>query len=205
MLGAPFYVMELVDGMPYRTRGRSWSHAGSGAHPRDRRTRLVDTLADLHAVDPPQSGWPTSAGRRASSPARCAAGASSWTRRAAARSPGSTSCATRLAERMPRRRGRAPWSTATTGSTTSSSTPDDGSARCVDWEMATLGDPLTDVALLLTYQRIAALGVGAGVSDRLRRPASRRREDSCSGMRRAPAATSVTSASTRRWPASSSR
>ena len=34
----------------------------------------------------------------------------------------------------------------------------------VDWEMATLGDPLTDVALLLTYQRIAALGVGAGVS-----------------------------------------
>jgi aminoglycoside phosphotransferase (APT) family kinase protein len=43
-------------------------------------------------------------------------------------------------------------------------TPAGDIGAVVDWEMATLGDPLTDVALLLTYQRIAALGVGAGVS-----------------------------------------
>jgi aminoglycoside phosphotransferase (APT) family kinase protein len=43
-------------------------------------------------------------------------------------------------------------------------TASDEIGAVVDWEMATLGDPLTDVALLLTYQRIAALGVGVGVS-----------------------------------------
>ena len=70
-------------------------------------------------------------------------------------------------------------------------TPDDAIGAVVDWEMATLGDPLTDVALLLTYQRTAALGVGAGVSTAPGRPASRVARTSCSGMRRAPAATSV--------------
>jgi len=34
----------------------------------------------------------------------------------------------------------------------------------VDWEMATLGDPLTDLALMLLYQRLAAFG-GDTVSD----------------------------------------
>jgi aminoglycoside phosphotransferase (APT) family kinase protein len=34
----------------------------------------------------------------------------------------------------------------------------------VDWEMATLGDPLTDLALMLLYQRLAAFG-GGTVSD----------------------------------------
>lgn len=54
VLGAPFYVMEYVDGVPYRTAGQL-----SGIGPE--RTRravlgLVDTLVDLHAVDPEAVG-----------------------------------------------------------------------------------------------------------------------------------------------------
>ena len=56
-------------------------------------------------------------------------------------------------------------------------TPDDAIGAVVDWEMATLGDPLTDVALLLTYQRIAALSVGAGVSTAPRAAGFPSRED----------------------------
>ena len=35
----------------------------------------------------------------------------------------------------------------------------------VDWEMATLGDSLTDVALLLVYDRLSGLAGGAAVAD----------------------------------------
>jgi len=38
--------------------------------------------------------------------------------------------------------------------------PDDQVAAVVDWEMATLGDPLTDVGLLIVYQRMDRLGEG---------------------------------------------
>ncbi|MGH3432597.1 MAG: phosphotransferase family protein, partial [Thermocrispum sp.] len=54
VLGAPFYVMERVDGTPYR-------HAGELERLGPARTRaiatdLVDTLAALHAVDPDAVG-----------------------------------------------------------------------------------------------------------------------------------------------------
>ncbi len=35
----------------------------------------------------------------------------------------------------------------------------------VDWEMATLGDPLTDVALLQVYDRLSTISGGAAVAD----------------------------------------
>jgi aminoglycoside phosphotransferase (APT) family kinase protein len=38
--------------------------------------------------------------------------------------------------------------------------PDDKVAAVVDWEMATLGDPLTDVGLLVVYQQMDRLGEG---------------------------------------------
>ena len=50
----------------------------------------------------------------------------------------------------PSTRGRGPAScTATTASTTCSSMPTTGSRAVLDWEMATLGDPVTDLALML--------------------------------------------------------
>ena len=35
----------------------------------------------------------------------------------------------------------------------------------VDWEMATLGDPLTDLALLLVYDRLSEVAGGSAVAD----------------------------------------
>jgi aminoglycoside phosphotransferase (APT) family kinase protein len=34
-------------------------------------------------------------------------------------------------------------------------------AAVVDWEMATLGDPLTDVGLILAYEQLASLDTGS--------------------------------------------
>jgi len=42
---------------------------------------------------------------------------------------------------------------------------DDQIAAVVDWEMATLGDPLTDVGLLIVYQRMDRLADGPMASD----------------------------------------
>jgi aminoglycoside phosphotransferase (APT) family kinase protein len=42
---------------------------------------------------------------------------------------------------------------------------DDQVAAVLDWEMATLGDPLTDVGLLIVYQRMARLDEGPMASD----------------------------------------
>lgn len=54
VLGAPFYVMEYVDGVPYRTAEQL---AAIGPE-RTRRAvlGLVDTLVELHAVDPEAVG-----------------------------------------------------------------------------------------------------------------------------------------------------
>ena len=40
----------------------------------------------------------------------------------------------------------------------------------IDWEMATLGDPLTDVALLLVYDGLATIAGGGAVADASARP-----------------------------------
>ncbi|WP_010315317.1 phosphotransferase [Saccharopolyspora spinosa] len=42
---------------------------------------------------------------------------------------------------------------------------DDQLTSVLDWEMATLGDPLTDLALLNLYQRLPRLPAGAVVTD----------------------------------------
>ena len=50
VIGAPFYVMELVEGTPYRTA--SQLEALGAERTRRISERMVDTLADLHVVDP---------------------------------------------------------------------------------------------------------------------------------------------------------
>ncbi|BFO20171.1 hypothetical protein SHKM778_65590 [Streptomyces sp. KM77-8] len=54
VLGAPFYVMEFVEGTPYRTAGQL-APLGAG-RTRDAVLNLVDTLVELHAVDPEAVG-----------------------------------------------------------------------------------------------------------------------------------------------------
>jgi aminoglycoside phosphotransferase (APT) family kinase protein len=42
---------------------------------------------------------------------------------------------------------------------------DDRPTAVLDWEMATLGDPLSDLALMLTYHRLAASSAGTAVTN----------------------------------------
>ena len=89
LVGVPFYVMEKVDGYVVRDA----LPAGYAESPQDRQAIadvLVDTLADLHAVDPGDVGLSGFAGRPAWGSGRCAGGASSGSVPRAGMSPPST-------------------------------------------------------------------------------------------------------------------
>ncbi len=146
--GAPFYVMEHVAGVPYRT-ARELSAIGP------ERTRavvlaLVDTLVELHAVDPAAAGL-ADFGRPDGFLERQLR---RWGKQlAASRSrdlPGIDELSAALAARLPRSgppsvvHGDYRLDNVLVG-------PDDSVRAVLDWEMSTLGDPLTDLGLLVMY------------------------------------------------------
>jgi aminoglycoside phosphotransferase (APT) family kinase protein len=168
VIGAEFYLMDLVPGTPYRTAAEL---APLGAErTRALSTAMVETLAALHVVEPAAVGladfgrpegflerqvrrW----GRQLdSSRSRDLAGADELRRRLEQQLPGD-------------RHGRpAPQSGIVHGDYRLDNIlvdADDRLRAVIDWEMATLGDPLTDVALLLVYGRLADLASGAAVAD----------------------------------------
>lgn len=148
VIGAPFYLMDFVAGTPYRT---SAELDALGAE----RTRavvlsLVDTLVDLHAVDPEAVGL-GDFGRPEGFLERQVR---RWGRQLdASRSralPGIEELHTTLAERLP----DSPRPTIVHGDFRLDNVLVDGADRItavLDWEMSTLGDPLTDLALLAAY------------------------------------------------------
>ena len=150
LLGAPFYVMELVEGVVYRDA------ADFGRLDADGRRRLghafVDGLAALHLVDPASVGL-GDFGRPAGYLARQVA---RWTAQlASSRSrdvPGFDDLAARLARDVP----ASPRVSVVHGDyrldNVVVAADDPGRLRAVlDWEMATLGDPLADLALFALY------------------------------------------------------
>ncbi|MDO5629105.1 MAG: phosphotransferase family protein [Mobilicoccus sp.] len=157
VIGAPFYVMEYAAGTPFR-RAHELEPLGQ-ERTRAMSERLVDILVDLHAVDPGEVGL-SEFGRPQGFLARQVR---RWTTQLEASMsrelPGATELAADLA----------------------GSVPDDGDVSIthgdyrldnvlvdtdrgdqvtavLDWEMATLGDPLADVALFAVYQQLPALG-----------------------------------------------
>ncbi|MGN0118154.1 MAG: phosphotransferase family protein [Streptomyces albidoflavus] len=148
VLGAPFYVMEFVEGVPYRT---SQELAALG----EERTReavlgLVDTLVDLHAVDPAAVGL-DDFGRPEGFLERQLR---RWGKQLdASRNrelPGIDELHTALGKALPVSgpatvvHGDFRLDNALIG-------PDDRIRAVLDWEMSTLGDPLTDLGLLVMY------------------------------------------------------
>ena len=160
VIGAKFYVMERVHGTPYRTAaelaalGPERTRAISG--------RSVETLATLHSVDPVAVGladfgrpegflerqvrrWKKQLDASHSRPLEGAdelhalLTAGIPTEQAPAIVHGDYRLDNLLVEEQ------------------------DRIAAVLDWEMATLGDPLTDVALMLVYGRLGSLD--ASVSD----------------------------------------
>ncbi|MBO1331894.1 phosphotransferase family protein [Streptomyces sp. VRA16 Mangrove soil] len=152
VVGAPFYVMEFVEGTPYRTAGQL---APLGAE----RTRaavlgLVDTLVDLHAVDPAAVGL-ADFGRPEGFLDRQLR---RWGKQLdASRNrdlPGIDELHAALGRALP----DSPTPTIVHGDYRLDNVlvrqDADGVDRIkavLDWEMSTLGDPLTDLGLLVMY------------------------------------------------------
>ncbi|HEX7164031.1 MAG TPA: phosphotransferase family protein [Trebonia sp.] len=157
VIGAPFYVMSQVDGISYRTADQI---AALGPNRiRAIAERLIATLALLHAVPPAEVGladfgrpegflarqvrrWKKQLDASRSRPI---AGIDELHALLAANPPDGTPPAIV--------HGDYRLDNVLVGA-------DDKIAAVVDWEMATLGDPLTDVGLLIVYQRMDRLGEG---------------------------------------------
>lgn len=149
VLGAPFFVMEHVAGTPYRTATEFSALGPDGV--RGVALSLITTLGDLHAVDPAEVGL-SDFGRPEgflerqvrrwnkqldASRSREIAGVDELHKKLGATIPESAEAAIvhgdyRLDNVL---------------------IAEDGSLSAVlDWEMATLGDPLVDLGLMLVYK-----------------------------------------------------
>ena len=170
VLGAQFYVMSKVEGTAYRSAeqlialGPEVTAELTGA--------MVDVLARLHAVDPRAVGL-GEFGRPAGFLERQVR---RWGRQlegsATRPLPDAETLLARLAGSIPA--GDAERDASTSGIVhgdyrldnllTVPDAPQPVQA-VVDWEMATIGDPLTDVALLLVYDKLGTLVGGSAVAD----------------------------------------
>ncbi|MFE9249231.1 phosphotransferase family protein [Streptomyces sp. NPDC007088] len=148
VLGAPFYVMDFVDGTPYRTAGQ----LGALGPERTRATvlSLVDTLVDLHAVDPRAAGL-GDFGRPEGFLDRQVR---RWGKQLAASRSRELAGVDALQEGLSARLPASPAPTVVHGDFRLDNVlvGGDGAITAVlDWEMSTLGDPLTDLGLLSMY------------------------------------------------------
>jgi aminoglycoside phosphotransferase (APT) family kinase protein len=162
VIGAPFYVMELVSGTPYRL---ATELAALGpVRTADISRQLVETLATLHRVDPASVGL-SDFGRPDGFLARQVR---RWRKQLdASRSrdlPRAGELHALLEANLP---GEQAPAIVHGDYRLDNLLVDDADrvAAVVDWEMATLGDPLTDVALMLVYQRLGELDDGGSVAD----------------------------------------
>lgn len=148
VLGAPFYVMEFVEGTPYRT-------ADQLAPLGPERTRgavlsLVDTLVELHAVDPAAVGL-ADFGRPEGFLDRQLR---RWGKQLDASRNRELAGIDELHATLGRHLPVSPTATVIHGDYRLDNVligDDDQTKAILDWEMSTLGDPLTDLGLLVMY------------------------------------------------------
>lgn len=152
VIGAPFYVMERVTGRPYRM-AKELNPLGP-ERVRSIADAVTDTLVALHAVDPDAVGL-SDFGRPDGYLERQV---HRWRRQMQASKSrelaGEEELHQRLASAIPESSGAA----IVHGDFRMDNTligDDDRVKAVLDWEMATLGDPLADVALMLVYQAVA--------------------------------------------------
>jgi len=161
VLGAPFYVMAEIDGTPYRQADEL--KALGTERTRNISERLVDTLVAVHSVDPASVGL-SEFGRPDGFLGRQVG---RWHKQfAAARTrdlPVMEQLYQALSQRVP--------ADSVPGIVHGDYRLDnvlfdsgDRPAAVIDWELATIGDSLTDLALMVAYGRLAASG-NTGVSD----------------------------------------
>ncbi|MFB7780190.1 phosphotransferase family protein [Streptomyces bauhiniae] len=150
VLGAPFYVMEFVEGTPYRTADQL---APLGAE----RTRgavlsLVDTLVELHAVDPAEVGL-ADFGRPEGFLDRQLR---RWGKQLDASRNRELAGVDELHAALGRSLPTSPAPAVVHGDYRLDNVligEGDRIEAVLDWEMSTLGDPLTDLGLLVMYSQ----------------------------------------------------
>ncbi|MEU0195365.1 phosphotransferase family protein [Streptomyces afghaniensis] len=148
VLGAPFYVMEFAEGTPYRT-------ADQLAPLGPERTRgavlnLVDALVELHAVDPGEVGL-ADFGRPEGFLDRQLR---RWGKQLDASRNRELAGIDELHATLGRRLPSSPAPAVVHGDYRLDNVligEDDRIKAILDWEMSTLGDPLTDLGLLAMY------------------------------------------------------
>jgi aminoglycoside phosphotransferase (APT) family kinase protein len=155
VLGAPFYVMERVDGVIARG-ALPPGYADAPAERAAMTGRLVDVLADLHAVDPAEVGL-GDFGRPEGYLARQARRWSGeWQALRDADRPAVDALAAELSGSVP---GGASGPVVHGDYRLDNVVLDPADpgrvVAVLDWEMSTLGDPLADLGLLLVYWRQA--------------------------------------------------
>jgi aminoglycoside phosphotransferase (APT) family kinase protein len=166
VLGAPFYVMEKVEGTPYRSAAQL--DALGADRVRAISERVVDTLATLHTVDPEAVGL-GDFGRPEGFLARQTR---RWKKQLdfsrSREVPDLDALYTLLEARV--EQGSLPESSV--GIVHGDYRLDnllvddrDQVRAILDWEMATIGDPLTDLALLVAYDRMSDYESARTISD----------------------------------------
>jgi len=158
---APFYVMEFVEGPILR----GLAEASAFPDEADRKAigeRVVDTLVEIHAVDPDAAGL-GELGRKEDYVARqLRRWQGQWEKSKTRELPVIDEVHERLAARIPEQ-GPATIVHGDYRLDNMILTPGGEVAAVVDWELCTLGDPLADVGLLMVYwpeagEELVALG-----------------------------------------------
>ena len=151
VLGAPFYVMERVVGL-HVTRDLPAGYADEPPQRRAVADGLVDVLADLHAVDPSDVGLDGFGRPEGFLTRQVRRWTTQWEATRDQDRPGMDALAARLAETVPET-GRTSVLHGDYRLDNCLLDPDEpGRVRAVlDWEMSTLGDPLTDLGLMFVY------------------------------------------------------
>ncbi|WP_019203261.1 phosphotransferase family protein [Tsukamurella sp. 1534] len=161
VLGAPFYIMSEIDGVPYR-RAAQLEELGA-ERTRGISERLVDTLVELHQVDPASVGL-ADYGRPEGFLGRQV---QRWRKQFAA---AHTRDLPKVDELYSALEARVPADAApgiVHGDYRLDNVlvdPQDRMGAVVDWELATIGDSLTDLALMVVYGRLAKVSAST-VSD----------------------------------------
>ena len=163
VIGAPFYVMERVSGTPY---SRAADLQALGA-PRVQAIseELVDTLARLHAVDFAAVGL----GDFGRPDGYLERQVRRWRKQLESSRSRDIDGIDELAERLSRSIPATSEGTIVHGdyrldNVLIDSLDGDRMTAVLDWEMSTLGDPLTDVAVMLAYQQMAEASRGSAAA-----------------------------------------
>lgn len=150
VLGAPFYLMGHVDGMAVRDPETSAALRPEAA--RRLSERLAEVLAEIHTVDYQAIGLGDFGRPEGYMTRQMDRWHQQWTRSRTRDVPGYETLAARLCERLPARSAAGlVHGDYRLDNTLVRLLPDPDIVAVVDWEMSTLGDPLADLGMTLTY------------------------------------------------------